>query len=241
LSIEGHAGHLSRPTLSAASGPFDKNLGDALLTFPDDPGVAQQATFLHGLVSIAADTRDYAGHPTKGGLYRAALSGYSDRDRGQFSFRRYEVEALQLARIVGEKWIVAVHGWSVLSDIATGNTVPFYMVPSLGGQDTLRGYSDYRFHDRNMVVVNVESRWAVLSRVEAAVFADAGNVGARVSDLNLKKASYGIGLRAHTPKTTIGRLDVGHSQEGWQLFLKLDDPFAFTRLSRRTATAPFVP
>jgi hypothetical protein len=34
------------------------------------------------------------------------------------------------------------------------NTVPFYLLPSLGGKNTLRGYYDYRFHDRNMEVFN---------------------------------------------------------------------------------------
>src|SRR5207253_126490 len=83
---------------------------------------------------------------TGGGLYRAAVAQYSDRDYGQFSFRRYEVEGLRFVALKGDAWIVALHGWGVFSQTTGGNEVPFYMAPSLGGNNTLRGYRDYRFH-----------------------------------------------------------------------------------------------
>ena len=128
---------------------------------------------------MEADTRDYPSRPTRGGLYRAAAQAFGDRDLDQFSFRRYEAEGLQIVPIFAERWWIGVHGWSVFSDTSAGNSVPFYMLPSLGGANTLRGYDDYRFHDRNMLVVNVESRWALLKHVDLALFGDAGNVGAR--------------------------------------------------------------
>src|SRR5439155_14547823 len=72
LSVGGTFGRLQQPTLSAPTGPFQRSFPDALLTFSQDPGVVQQASFLHGDASVTADTRDYPGHPTRGGLYRAA-------------------------------------------------------------------------------------------------------------------------------------------------------------------------
>jgi surface antigen Omp85-like protein len=241
LTIGGRFGWLQQPTLSAATGPFDGGYPDALVMFNQDPGIAQPVSFVHGDVSVTADTRDHPGHPTSGALYRAAFAAYSDRDLSQFSFRRYEAEAVQFIP-VSRWWVLAVHGWGVFSDTSSGNSVPFYMLPSLGGQDTLRGYLDYRFHDRNLLVVNAESRWPLFRDVDAAVFFDAGNVAARAGDLNLDKTSYGAGLRVHSRTTTIGRLDVGRSRhEGWRVFLKLDDPFRLTRLSRPAAVIPFVP
>src|SRR5262249_32370572 len=97
------------------------------------------------------------------------------------------------------------------------------------------------FHDRNLLLAGAESRWALWRHLDAALFFDAGNVARRVSDLNLRKTSVGGGLRVHTQTATIGRLDVAHSTEGWRVFFKLDDPFGLSRLSRRTAAAPFVP
>jgi outer membrane protein assembly factor BamA len=131
----------------------------------------------------------------------------------------------------------------VFSEPADGHIVPFYMLPSLGGQNTLRGYHDYRFHDRDLVAVSVESRWALTAHVDGAVFIDAGTVAPRLGDLDLSalKTSYGVGLRLHTRTTTLGRVDVGISSEGWRVMFKMNDPLALTRSAHRTIVAPFVP
>jgi outer membrane protein assembly factor BamA len=119
--------------------------------------------------------------------------------------------------------------------------IPFYLQPSLGGQNTLRSYADYRFHDRHLLMANAEVRVAMMTHVDAAGFFDAGNVSARIGDLNLGKRSYGAGLRVHTRRQTFARLDVAHGGEGWQLVLRLTDPLDLARTSRRTAAGPFVP
>ena len=241
LSVDGRFGWLKKPSLSSSSGPFDRNFPDALQVFALDPGVTQPTSFLHGDVAVRADTRDHPDHPTTGGLYRAALGAYSDRDLGQFSFRRYEAEAVQLVPVVGKTWVIALHGWGVFSDTSAGDTVPFYMLPSLGGGNTLRSYHDYRFHDRNLLLASAESRFALFRHVDAAVFFDAGNVAPRASDLDLKKTAYGAGLRVHSGTSTIGRLDVAQGHEGWLVFFKLSDPFGLTRRSERATVVPFVP
>ena len=111
--------------------------------------------------------------------------------------------------IVGEKWLVTLHGWGVVSDTSDENAVPFYMLPSLGGNRTLRGYNDFRFHDRNLLFASVESRWALYRQVDAAVFFDAGNVASRVGALDLKKKSYvrrgPSGTRSHVDDRPIRR------------------------------------
>ena len=241
LSIGGRFGLLKQPTLSSAAGPFDRGFQNALQAFPLDPGVGDPTRYLHGDASIAVDTRDHPEYPAYGGLYRAAAAQYSDRQTGQFSFRRYEVEGAQFIPFMDRKWVLALHGWGVFSDTSSNDQVPFYLLPSLGGHDTLRGYYDFRFHDRNLLVANVESRWALFSGVDIAAFADAGNVAARVGDLNIDKRSYGLGIRAHSRTSTLARIDVGHSTEGWRFFVKLNDPFGFSRLSRKAADVPFVP
>ena len=117
------------------------------------------------------------------------------------------------------------------------------MLPSLGGQNTLRGYRDYRFHDRDLLALSAESRWALTTHVDGAVFLDAGTVAPRVDDFRLSrlKTSYGVGVRVHTRTTTLGRFDVGHSREGWRFLFKLNDPLELKRSSRRSTVAPFVP
>jgi outer membrane protein assembly factor BamA len=202
---------------------------------------AEQPRYLYTETSVTSDTRDQRGHPTRGGLYRAAWSAYSDRDAGTFSFRRYEAEGARFVPLARNLLVVAVHGWLVATDTAAGRTVPFYLMPSLGGNNTLRGYTDYRFHDRHLVLFTTEARVAVFTHLDAAAFVDAGNVAARVRDLDLGKRSYGVGLRLHGAGTTFARFDVARATEGWRFVFRMNDPLRLSRWARRTAPVPFAP
>jgi outer membrane protein assembly factor BamA len=174
-------------------------------------------------------------------VYRAAFANYADQSAAMFSFRRYEAEAAQFVPLADRRIVLAVHGWMTATDTDPGQTVPFYLMPSLGGGNTLRAYTDFRFHDRNLLVVNAESRVALFSHVDLAAFVDAGNVAARVADLNLDERAYGFGVRLHTGRATLARLDVAHGADGWRVVVRTNDPLHLSRLSRRTAAAPFVP
>jgi outer membrane protein assembly factor BamA len=125
-----------------------------------------------------------------------------------------------------------------------GQVVPFYLLPSLGGKNTLRGYSDYRFHDRALSFFSVESRWAIWRHVDAAVFYDGGKVAPRISDLGLAglKRSIGAGIRVHNSRAIITRLDFGRSDEGWHVGFKMSPSLSrSTPDSGRPSAIPFVP
>jgi outer membrane protein assembly factor BamA len=188
-----------------------------------------------------ADTRDARGYPTRGGVYRASWTRYSDRTVDTFSFRRYEAEAAHSLPFVDDNVVVALHGWLVGTESDASQIVPFYLTPSLGGGNTLRGYSNYRFHDRNLAMVSAETRVAVFEHIDAAVFFDAGNVAAKFDDLDLNKTSYGVGVRLHSEKATFARVDVARSVEGWQVLFRVNDPFRLARFTKRTALIPFAP
>jgi hypothetical protein len=241
--FEGQLGWLARPTVSPSGGFFDREFPDATVTFAHEPGfdVPRQPPFLHGQLSVIADTRDHPGHPTAGGVYRASAARFSDRETGRFSFLKGELEALHLVPLSPGRWTLVLHGWTVLSDAGDDRDIPAYLLPSLGGSTTLRSYSDYRFHDRHLLLVNAESRWALFEHVDVALFVDAGSVAPAVRRLTLKEVSYGAGVRAHLGSSTIGRLDVAHGREGWRVLMRLSEPFRLNRLARRMAAIPFVP
>jgi surface antigen Omp85-like protein len=245
LSVSGRFGEIPRPNLSAATGR-GVSVPSTVDVFSDAsaPGILAQPSFLHGDVLVAADLRNHKGHPTGGGLYQFVAVTYSDRDSGTYSFRRYEVDAAQFVPLFTERWILALHGREVMSDASSGHVVPIYLMPALGGKNTLRGYHDYRYHDNDMQVLSAEVRCALFTHLDAAVFADAGKVASRVADLDLQhlKTSYGAGLRVHNATATLVRLDVGHSVEGWQMFIKISDPFKRSvPISGRSAVVPYVP
>lgn len=241
LGVGGNIGWL-KPSIGPRGGFFKGGDPDTREAFPQDVvfAVPEQPSFLHAEASVTADTRDFAGRPTRGGLYRAAAAQFSDRGSGIFSFRRYEVEGAQFVPLGGSRVVLAVHGWLVGSETGDGRAVPFYLQPSLGGHNSLRSYPEYRFHDRSLLLVNLETRVAMTTHVDAAFFVDAGSVGARIGDLDLANRSYGAGLRLHSRRQTFARLDVARGREGWSLVLRLTDPLNLARLTRRTAAAPFV-
>jgi hypothetical protein len=243
LTVGSRLGWMARPTLSSPAGPFDRGYPDARETFGAEPAfrLDRQPSFLHGDVSIAIDTRDYPSHPISGGLYRAVWTMFSDGTLDRYTFRRYEAEAFHAVPIVSERFTVLGHLWTVASDAGPEQMLPVYMLPSLGGSNTLRAFSDFRFHDRHMLVASIESRVALFTHVDAAVFVDAGNVAPRFSDLDLAKRSYGAGLRLHTHRATTARLDVARGAEGWRVIFSLNDPFRLRRASRVATAVPFVP
>ena len=206
------------------------------------PSTPDDRTFMPSQLSVTVDTRDFPSHPTRGALLRAAAAHYDDRDGGAFTFNRYDGEAAGFVPLAGGRMVIALRGWLVSTDAADGRSVPFYLQPALGGGNTLRSYADYRFHDRHLLLATTELRVPLMTHVDAAAFVDAGNVAARVKDLDLDKRSYGAGLRLHTRRTTFARMDVAGGDEGWRVILSVSDPLHFWRLTRRhPAMPPFVP
>ena len=246
LVITGEFGFLRRPDILTPSGLFRPSVPTTTEEFPNDPGVSDpfQPNYAHTELSVTSDTRDHRSYPTSGHVLRGAVTSFVDQSSnvGTFTFRQYEAEAVQFIPVTPNRsWVLALRGWLVSSDVPIGNEVPFYMLPSLGGNNSLRSYDDYRFHDQNLLLTNVESRWALWTHLDGALFLDAGNVGPRVQDLNLDKLSVGGGLRLHTDKATFARLDVAFGAEGWNAVFRTSDPLRLARLTRRVAAVPFVP
>jgi outer membrane protein assembly factor BamA len=245
LTFGGEYGFLRRPDILAPGGPFKPLLPTTPEQFPADPGVSDsfQPNYLHGEASVTSDTRDHRSRPTRGGVYRAVWTDFVDQSTtiGAFSFRQYEAEAAQFIPMAEGNWVIALRGWVVTSDVPNGHDVPFYLLPTLGGSNTLRSYDEYRFHDRNLALINAESRWTIFQHVDAAAFVDAGNVAPVFADLNLAKTSWGGGLRFHTEKATFARVDAAYGAEGWRVIFRTSDPLRLSRLTRRVAAVPFVP
>jgi hypothetical protein len=243
-SLQVAAGLMPQPQLLGPTGWHDRGFPDTRGRFDDAsaPGLGAQASLWHANVSIAINRLDEPGHPTDGWLAHLEAAAYRDRDFGRFLFNRYQadfVQAVPLAHI----WTLLIRESAVLTATPYGDQVPFYLEPALGGQNLLRGYVDYRFHDRNIAAVQIESRWALFAHVDGAVFADLGVLAPSVSafggaDL---KTAFGGGVRIHTAKNTLMRIDLGRSPEGWRWLVQFRDPFRLSLFRRRAAVIPLLP
>lgn len=185
-----------------------------------------QANFLRTGAFAQYDWRDNPDGPRRGGNYFAQFSDYRDRTLGASSFGRLDPEAQQYIPVFNERRVFALRAKSSLI-YADGRAIPFYMQPSLGGGDDLRGYRPYRFRGNNLVAMNAEYRWEVFSGLDMALFGDAGQVFMSKSELrwSAMESDAGFGFRFNQRNKTFLRLDVGFSHEGFQVWVKFDNPF----------------
>jgi outer membrane translocation and assembly module TamA len=101
------------------------------------------------------------------------------------------------------------------------------MMPSVGGGSSLRGYSSWRFRDRNSLLLQAEWRVMVNRFLDTALFYDTGKVEANTRDLDFSelKDDYGIGFRFHTPLATPLRIEFARSREGMTIVFSSSGSF----------------
>ena len=191
---------------------------DSVFTPQTLAGVDTDTTYLHSQTAVGIDSRRASGYARRGGLYEVTGHDYTDRDDA-FGFRQVDYEAIQHIPILRDTWVLSLRGLVQTTFVKTGEKVPFFMLPSLGGGSTLRGYSTFRFRDRNSLLLQAE--WRVIANrfMESSVFVDAGKVAGRTQDLDLRdlKTDYGFGLRFHAPLATVLRVDVARGRDGTRL------------------------
>jgi outer membrane protein assembly factor BamA len=190
------------------------------------PGFDTQPDYLYTEVFADVDTRDEAGNPRSGTHHRVSWVRYDD-DVGAFSFSRLTAEANHFFPVFDKKRVFLVRGKVILSEPGADNTVPFFLMSTLGGSHSLRSHADYRFRDSNVLVFNAEYQWEAFSNLDMAVFADAGTVWSDRSKLDLGslKTAYGLGLRFNTSTDVFYRIDIAHGEHGFQFLFKFSGPF----------------
>lgn len=200
---------------------------DEAFTDATAPGLAEQPDYLYRELFADLDTRDEPGNPRSGGYYRAAWTRYSDRDLNRFDFSRFTAEASRFFPLFDKKRVFLVRGRLTITDPDEGHVVPFYLLPTLGGSNTLRSVNDFRFRDNDLLFLNVEYRWEAFSNLDMALFADAGKVafGSEDFDLGGMKHAYGLGFRFNTHRDIVYRIDIAHGDEGFKVFFKFSGPF----------------
>jgi hypothetical protein len=201
---------------------FDTAVADAgSPLFTGVPGVGAEPTYLHGRASAAIDSRDGPGYSRRGSLLGAALHAYHQQDDGPYSFQRIDGVAEQYVPVLHGNWVLFLGLRASTTTAGAGQTVPFFLLPDLGGGSDLRGYSSYRFRDRHSILFTAEYRWYAQEYVDGAIFYDAGKTVPDRSSLDFTglKSSIGAGVRFHTPLSTVLRIELAHSREGLRLIL----------------------
>jgi Omp85 superfamily domain len=187
------------------------------------PGIDRQTDFWRGGGFLEYDWRDRDSYPTRGGKYSAQYVRYLDEKFGRYSFLRLDFAASQYIPLFNGTRVFALQAWTSLTTAGDGQVVPFYLQPTLGGANTLRGYRFNRFYGDNSLMLNFEYRWFCSPALDAAVFVDAGKVFPDWNDWNFKNLESNVGFslrfkgREARPALTV---DTAFSQEGFQIWFR---------------------
>jgi AAA family ATP:ADP antiporter len=192
-----------------------------------NPRATVRPTYVTSRAFAEIDSRDAVGYTRRGGLYRVEWSDHRQTNAGPYTFGRVDAEVQRFIPILRERWVVALRALASSTTTAAGRDVPDFLLPDLGGSHTLRGYSAWRFRDRNRLLLSGEYRWTAGPFVDMALFLDAGKVAARASDLDLSglKKVYGVGFSLHTLTTTITRIEIARTPEGNSLGFSFSPSF----------------
>ncbi len=183
------------------------------------PGFGATTDYLVYGGRAAIHLRDESVAPSVGVTLAGAAHRYDDRDLDTFDFTRMVGEVTAHVPLGYRNRILALRLRTSHAVGDDGGIVPFYLMETLGGANSIRGFREYRFRDTRNLVLNVEYRWEVWTYADFAFFYDAGKVFSAADALSFDgmKSGYGFGIRGHGPGGAVLRFDFAKSNEGFIL------------------------
>ena len=99
---------------------------------------------------------------------------------------------------------------------SSANDVPYEELYTIGGDTTLRGYDDDRYHGEKMMLGNLELRIPMQKVFSLVAFYDFGRAWRETEDVSFGSdmgSAPGVGIRLNTPLGNL-RLDYASGEEG---------------------------
>jgi hypothetical protein len=227
------------PRVDGGSHPSHASI-ETLFGEADAPGLSEQPRFgrYQAFLQVTNPPADGWGFD-QGGAYRVSYDLYDDQELDRFDFHRVELEGRQTLAGFRPYHTITFRGWVSTAEPAAGRQVPFYLQRTIGGMSnlrslhdaplggdatagTLRAFTNHRFRDNHLMLLQSEYRLHVWGPIDATVFAEAGKAVSRRSELDFGdlKTDYGFSLSMVRAGNTLARGDFGFGGEGgMRLFL----------------------
>jgi outer membrane protein assembly factor BamA len=199
------------------------------------PSGLGSATLLTSQLTLAADFTEGGRRTARGTEAILRLDYTHDLTGNRYQYGRYVAELRQYlpVGIFPPSRRLALRGrLEHVAPLFNGAAIPFYQLPGLGGQSTLRGFRPNRFRNDGALVLNAEYRYPIWSNLDALVFVDAGQVYDRLAEVNIDRFhwSYGGGLHLLHRRGLSARFEVAGSTAGVRTILTVEP--TFRRLAR---------
>ncbi|OYU54535.1 MAG: hypothetical protein CFE25_14620 [Chitinophagaceae bacterium BSSC1] len=161
--------------------------------FDQEQVVGRKGYHISGLgLSFTIDTRNNAFAPTKGNFAQIYFNHFTPVFGSEHRYTNIVID-LRKYMTFRKNGVLALQAYSFNN---TGNDVPLRSLATLGGMNSMRGYYDGRYRDKNQLVFQAEFRQHLFKRFGAVAFGNIGdvshNLAYQLADL---KYSFGAGLR----------------------------------------------
>jgi outer membrane protein assembly factor BamA len=191
------------------------------------PALTAQPDFVRLISFVGYNDRGPENNPRRGGRYRLIYNRYLSLDSSVFDFTRTEVDVQHYVPAFHERRVLALRGFASFATTPPGGEVPIFLKRTIGGAGTLRGFREFRFRDRNVILLQAEYRFEVFTALDGALFYDAGQVAPHAEDFTWKRleTDWGFGLRFGSNAGVFIRFDLGFGREGPRPFLRFNHVF----------------
>ena len=200
---------------------------DKIFNEVNTPGLEKQSNFITGTASITANLTAPSFSNPKGLILEVQDTQFWDQTGTNSSFHLLQTQATYYVPFINGMRTLAFRARNETTFHADGQQVPFYLQPTLGGPNDLRGYERYRYYGNNSSLLSGEYKWSVAGSVEMALFGDGGNVYIRPGLIGLRelRGDGGFGVRFKNKQQEIMRFDVGFSPEGVKVWFVFNNAF----------------
>jgi outer membrane protein assembly factor BamA len=159
-----------------------------MLAAGDLPGSQGGTTSGAGFI-VNWDNRDNLFYPRSGNYFQVKALLHGGLLGSDYTFNLIDVDLRKY---------VSVFSRAVLALQAVvqtyGGAAPFYKMPMLGGDATMRGYYKGRYRDHSLLALQAEFRFPVWKRFSAVVFGGFGQVADGLGRLRFDSFKYSVGL-----------------------------------------------
>jgi outer membrane protein assembly factor BamA len=161
------------------------------------------------------------GYPRLGTVVRLDIEHFDDRRGDAYQFTRWAAEVKGYVPLGPRSRRLALRLRTSSSLPDKGGQVPFFLMETIGGARSIRGYKEYRFRDLRNLLLNVEYRWEIWTFADAVFFLDAGKVFSDRGDLGFSnmETGAGTGLRFHAPGGGALAFNIAWSDETWAIHI----------------------
>jgi hypothetical protein len=184
------------------------------------------------------ETAGLENRPGTGGIQRIRAAYFKGVDRDDVRFWTFRGEMQRFFTLWRPLRILALRGVASWIENVGDDPVPLARLNNNDDPDLLRGYDDFRWRDKGILIGTAEYRWPIWAHqrpystgLDAYLLSDVGQVFGTSDQIALREmtVSYGGGIRIESGRGFAFRIEYARSDETSVIRLRADQVFQFAK------------